>query len=72
MSVVDAAVLGRNLERRWGRGGVNAEIQRAKGKRGGLGFLGVDEMEEEQGNGRDGRVGLWVEEILNDREWEMR
>ena len=72
MLVVDAAVSGRNLERRWGRGGVNAEIQRAKGRRGSLGFSGNDEMVEEQGNGRDGRFGFWVEEILDDREREMK
>ena len=58
VSVVDAAVSGGNSERRWGRGGVNAEIQRAKGRRCSLGFSGGNEMVEEQGNGRDGRFGF--------------
>ena len=52
---MDVAVLGGNLERRWDRGGGNAEILRAKVRRGSLEFSGGDEMvEDDHGSHRFG------------------
>ena len=58
VSEVNAAVSGGNSERLWDRGGDNAEIQRAKGRRGSLGFSGGEEMVE-FGNGVT-EIGRWI------------
>ena len=55
---MNAAVSSGNSERRWDRGGDNAEIQRAKGRRGSLGFSGGDEMVEFRN--RVTEIGRWT------------
>ena len=53
---MDAAVSGENSERLWDRGGGNAEIPRAKGRRGSLEFSGGEEMVEDDPGSR--RFGI--------------
>ena len=55
---MNAAFSGGNLERRRDRGGDNAGIQHAKGRRSSLGFSGGNEMVE-LGSGVT-EIGRWI------------
>ena len=56
---MNAVVLRGNSERQWDRGGNSTEIQRAKGRRGSLGFSGGDEMVEFRNGVTE--IGRWIQ-----------